>query len=42
MSREWNWEINTNDLWLKPSIESYFYVQEWKIKQFKNVLDLGY
>ena len=41
MSKEWNWEINTNDLWLKPSIESYFYVQEWKNKQFKNVLDLG-
>ena len=41
MSKEWNWEINTNDLWLKPSIESYFYVQEWKNKQFKNILDLG-
>ena len=41
MSKEWNWEINTNDLWLKPSIESYFYVQEWKNNQFKNVLDLG-
>ena len=41
MSKEWNWEINTNDLWLKPSIESYFYVKEWKNKQFKNVLDLG-
>ena len=41
MSKEWNWEINTNDLWLKPSIESYFYVQEWKNKHFKNILDLG-
>ena len=41
MSKEWNWEINTNNLWLKPSIESYFYVQEWKNKQFKNILDLG-
>ena len=41
MSKEWNWEINTNNLWLNPSIESYFYVKEWKNKQFKNVLDLG-
>lgn len=41
MSKEWNWEKNKNDLWLKPSIESYYYIEEWKNKNFKKILDLG-
>ena len=41
MSKEWNWEINKQNIWLKPSIESYYYVNIWKEKGYKQILDLG-
>ena len=41
MSKEWNWELNKQNIWLKPSIESYFYVNLWKEKGYKQILDLG-
>lgn len=41
MSKEWNWAINKQDLWLKPAIESFYFIEEWKKKEFKNILDLG-
>lgn len=41
MSKEWNWEKNKLDKWLEPSIESYYYVNIWKSKNFKKILDLG-
>lgn len=41
MSKEWNWEKNKLDKWLSPSLESYYYVNTWKSKNFKKILDLG-
>lgn len=41
VSKEWNWEKNKEDLWLKPSIESYYYGNIWQNKGFLNILDLG-
>lgn len=41
MSKEWNWEINKLDKWLSPSLESYYYANIWKSKNFKKILDLG-
>ena len=41
MSKEWNWELNKQNVWLNPSVESYYYVNTWKEKGFKKILDLG-
>ncbi len=41
MSKEWNWELNKQNVWLNPSLESYYYVNTWKEKGFKKILDLG-
>ena len=40
-SKEWDWKKNKEKLWLKPSIEAYYYCNLWKEKGFNNVLDLG-
>lgn len=40
-SKEWNWELNKEDFWKKPFIESYYYGNIWKEKGFNNILDLG-
>lgn len=43
-SKGWNWKIVDNDennIWKIPSIESYYLVNRWLNKGFKNFLDLG-
>ncbi len=40
-SKEWNWQKNEKDLWLKPSIESHYYANYWLNLGYKNILDLG-
>ena len=43
-SKGWNWEIvkdEKEDIWKKPSIESYYLLNRWKEQDKKEFLDLG-
>ena len=43
-SKGWDWEnLNNNieDIWKKPSVESYYLVNRWKMQEKKDFLDLG-
>lgn len=37
----WNWKDVTNQVWLNPCEESYYYAVNWKKEGCKSVLDLG-
>lgn len=39
--KAWDWSKNENLIWEKPSLESYYYVNLWKAKNYQNILDLG-
>lgn len=41
VSKAWDWEAETNDIWNDPSEESYYYAEKWKREGRKSVLDLG-
>jgi ubiquinone/menaquinone biosynthesis C-methylase UbiE len=41
ISKPWNWSKNTQDIWNTPSEESYYLLNRWKNKNYKNFLDLG-
>ena len=43
-SKGWNWKIVQNDkanIWMEPSIESYYLLAKWKSENKKDFLDLG-
>ena len=43
-SKGWNWKIVQNDnanIWMEPSIESYYLLSKWKAESKKIFLDLG-
>ena len=40
-SKAWNWKEETNQIWLKPSEESYYVANRWKENGYKDVLDFG-
>lgn len=43
-SKGWNWGIVQNDkanIWMEPSIESYYLLSKWKSESKKKFLDLG-
>jgi len=40
-SKAWNWKEEKNSYWLKPSEESYYIVNRWKEKNYKDILDFG-
>lgn len=43
-SKEWNWEIVQGDfaqVWMEPSIESYYLLNRWKRQGKSEFLDLG-
>ena len=41
ISKAWDWNESKNDLWLKPSEESYFIAARWKERGYKELLDFG-
>ena len=43
-SKGWNWKIVKNEyeeVWKNPSVESYYLINRWKLKNKKDFLDLG-
>ncbi|MBW4085041.1 class I SAM-dependent methyltransferase [Paenibacillus sp. S150] len=40
-SKEWQWEIVKDTIWLEPSEESRFYCEKWKREGRKSLLDIG-
>ena len=43
-SQGWDWKIVKNDfknVWMTPSVESFYLVNRWKSLDFNNFLDLG-
>lgn len=40
-TKAWDWNKNSDELWFVPSEESYYLVNRWKEKGFKEFLDLG-
>lgn len=41
ISKPWDWDKNSFDLWLKPSEESHYILNRWKEKGYRDFLDLG-
>lgn len=41
ISKAWKWEKEGDSIWLNPSEESYYIAQNWKDKDYKEVLDFG-
>lgn len=41
ISKSWEWEKETSEIWLRPSKESYYPVNRWKTAGFGEILDLG-
>lgn len=39
--KAWAWELVTDDLWLRPSEESYYLLERWKAQGRRDFLDLG-
>ena len=40
-SRAWKWDETTDEKWLHPCVESYYYAQLWKKEGRHTLLDLG-
>jgi SAM-dependent methyltransferase len=40
-SKAWDWNRTTDEIWLKPSEESYYVLDRWKNMGYMNFLDLG-
>lgn len=43
-SKAWNWNIlkkEEEDIWKRPSIESYYLLHRWHSQEKLNFLDLG-
>lgn len=40
-SKAWEWKENTDDYWLEPSQESYYFAHRWQQKRFRELLDFG-
>lgn len=40
-SKEWNWELEKNNIWLEPCEESYYYSKKWRREGRQSLLDLG-
>lgn len=40
-SKEWNWEVEQNSIWLDPCEESYYYCNKWQKEGMHSILDLG-
>ena len=43
-SQGWDWKIvkgDFNNIWMNPSVESYYLVNRWKNDDKKDFLDLG-
>ncbi|ACL70106.1 class I SAM-dependent methyltransferase [Halothermothrix orenii] len=41
ISKAWNWNKSTDEIWFIPCEESYYLINRWKEKGFNNFLDLG-
>lgn len=41
ITKAWDWSKNTDKNWLTPCIESAYLSERWKVKGFKELLDLG-
>jgi len=41
ISKEWEWSMENNPIWLYPSEESYFLANRWKEAGFNKILDYG-
>jgi len=41
VSKSWDWDKVSEQIWLQPSEESYFIAHKWKEKNIKKVLDFG-
>jgi len=41
ISKAWYWEIAEDQIWDYSSEDVYYYVERWKEKKYRNVLDLG-
>ncbi|MCR5431277.1 MAG: class I SAM-dependent methyltransferase [Lachnospiraceae bacterium] len=43
-SKGWNWKVvpeNEKNVWIEPAIESYYFLDRWRKKDYKVFLDLG-
>ena len=40
-SKAWDWQKESNPIWLEPCEESYFLCSRWKKKGMQSLLDLG-
>ncbi len=41
LSKEWNWSIVQDPMWLQPSEESYYLAQRWRDAGYRTFLDFG-
>ncbi|HYF81566.1 MAG TPA: class I SAM-dependent methyltransferase [Clostridia bacterium] len=41
VTKEWDWNKNSQAIWFTPCEESYYLINRWKEKDFKRFLDLG-
>ena len=41
VSKAWDWNRNSENIWFTPSEESYYLLNRWKEKGFSKFLDLG-
>lgn len=41
ISKAWDWNKEGDTIWLKPSEESYYVVNDWREKGVKDILDFG-
>lgn len=41
VSKAWDWDKESDSIWLQTSEESYYVAQKWKDKNVKRMLDFG-
>lgn len=41
ISKAWDWDKNTDEIWYRPCEESYYLINRWKEKGYNSFLDLG-
>lgn len=41
ISKAWDWDKTTDQIWFTPCEESYYLIKRWKEKGFERFLDLG-
>lgn len=41
ISKAWDWNKNSHEIWYTPSEDSYYLINRWREKGYKKFLDLG-